>query len=158
MLLVDMVRGALDARGLDIRIIACACTHRGRVVQESSEWRVGNAFLLGTLQALLQNRHIDWARTPETDYLAEELLDYELHVDVNANDKYGAFTVGRHNDVVTAVGLSVLDDGHDRGVGFASAGEAWSRTPAEGLAFRAGQVRAAAANEAGARAAGDEDG
>jgi hypothetical protein len=45
--------------------------------------------------------------TPEARALASELLDYEIHVDENANEKYGAFKVGRHDDLVTAVGLAV---------------------------------------------------
>ncbi len=37
-----------------------------------------------------------------------EFLDYEIKVDANANDKYGAFKVGSHDDLVTALGLAVL--------------------------------------------------
>jgi hypothetical protein len=37
----------------------------------------------------------------------QELLDYEIRVDENANDKYGAFRVGTHDDLVTALGLAV---------------------------------------------------
>jgi hypothetical protein len=42
---------------------------------------------------------------------AQELQDYEIRVDENANDRYGAFRVGTHDDLVTALGLAVqLDD------------------------------------------------
>lgn len=37
----------------------------------------------------------------------QELLDYEIRVDENANDRYGAFRVGTHDDLVTALGLAV---------------------------------------------------
>ena len=40
-----------------------------------------------------------------------ELLDYEIRVDQNANDRYGAFRVGTHDDLVTALGLATQDDG-----------------------------------------------
>jgi hypothetical protein len=140
---VDMVRAALDARDIDIRVKACFFTHGDRLIQEAKEWRVGKAFLVSTLQALLQSRRLTWPRTSETEYLANELLDYEIHVDVNANDKYGAFKVGTHDDVVTAVGLSVIDDSYDRGVPTVSVGDLSPRTPAEELTWRAGQLRAA---------------
>jgi len=35
------------------------------------------------------------------------LIDYEIRVDENANDRYGAFKVGKHDDLVTAIGLAV---------------------------------------------------
>ncbi len=43
-----------------------------------------------------------------------ELQDYEIRVDQDANDKYGAFKVGSHDDLVTALGLSVLTVGSSR--------------------------------------------
>lgn len=42
--------------------------------------------------------------------LAAELRAYELRVDDNANDRYGAFRVGTHDDLVTALGLAVQVD------------------------------------------------
>lgn len=37
-------------------------------------------------------------------------MSYELRVDDNANDRYGAFRVGTHDDLVTALGLAVQVD------------------------------------------------
>lgn len=45
--------------------------------------------------------------TSEARQLAKELLDYEIRVDELADDLYGAFKVGAHDDLVTAVGLAV---------------------------------------------------
>ena len=45
--------------------------------------------------------------TSEAHGLIDELLDYEIRVDENANDKYGAFRVAKHDDLVTALGLAV---------------------------------------------------
>jgi hypothetical protein len=50
--------------------------------------------------------------------LTDELLTYELRVDENANDRYGAFKVGTHDDLVTALGLAVQVD---RPIGMARA-------------------------------------
>jgi hypothetical protein len=109
---VDLVRAALEAEGIDCKMTACFFTHGDRLewVNFKREARVGKAFLVSRLQALLQQGAIQWPRTPETEYLATELLNYEIRVDENANDRYGAFKVGSHDDVVTAVGLSVLSD------------------------------------------------
>ena len=47
--------------------------------------------------------------TPRRETMANELLDYEIRVDQNANDKYGAFKVGTHDDLVTALGAGRAD-------------------------------------------------
>ncbi len=55
--------------------------------------------------------------------LAEELLDFELRVNENANLLFGAFRTGTHDDLVVALGLSCLDDPRSRQV---SLGPVWS--------------------------------
>lgn len=72
---------------------------------------LGKAFLVSRLQMLLQCNRLHFPRGHrEANALAKELLDYEIRVDENANDKYGAFRVGAHDDLVTAVGLAVHKD------------------------------------------------
>jgi hypothetical protein len=46
-------------------------------------------------------------RTQEAEALGAELLDHEIKVDQDANEKYGAFKVGSHDVLVTALGLCV---------------------------------------------------
>ncbi len=38
----------------------------------------------------------------------QELVEYEGQVDERANEKYGAFFVGLHDDLVNALGLAVI--------------------------------------------------
>lgn len=83
------------------------------------EVSLGKAFLVSRLQALLQTRRLHLPRSPEAEALAQELLDYEIRVDENANDRYGAFRVGTHDDLVTALGLAVQSD---RPAGFPQGG------------------------------------
>jgi len=59
------------------------------------------------MQALLQAGRVHLPKTAEAQAFAKELLDYETRVDANANDTYGAFRVGTHDDLVTALGLAV---------------------------------------------------
>ena len=84
-------------------------TYGDRRTEHKAERRValGKAFLVSRLQTLLQTGRIHLPRNPESGVLVEELLDYEIRVDKNANDQYGAFRVGKHDDLVTALGLAV---------------------------------------------------
>lgn len=68
---------------------------------------LGKAYLVSRLQTLLQSGRLHVPETTEARALAEDLRTYEVSVDENANNRYGAFRVGRSDDVVTALGLSV---------------------------------------------------
>ena len=68
------------------------------------------AYLVSRLRALLQTGCVHLPRTAEAEALAAGLLDYEIRVDQNANDCYGAFRVATHDDLVTALGLAVQCD------------------------------------------------
>jgi hypothetical protein len=90
------------------RIVAVYFNHGDRRVETShKEVSLGKAYLVSRLQALLQARRIHLPRTSEAEALGGELLDYEIRVDQDANDRYGAFRVGTHDDLVTALGLAV---------------------------------------------------
>ena len=71
---------------------------------------LGKAYLVSRLQALLDADRLHLPQTPEATALVEELLDYEIRVDRNGHDRYGAFRVGTHDDLVTALGLAVQLD------------------------------------------------
>jgi hypothetical protein len=104
---VDILREALGHRGHDL--IAATFTHGDRYSQDNGARTasVGKAHLVSRLQALLQTGRLKLPRTAEAEVLGRELEDYEIRVDADANDRYGAFKVGRHDDMVTALGLAV---------------------------------------------------
>jgi hypothetical protein len=89
-------------------------TYGDRLVENSQARTVslGKALLVSRLQVLLQSRRVHLPRTAEAQTLARELLDYEIHVSAQANDTYGAFRVGSHDDLVSALGLAVLAAEH----------------------------------------------
>ena len=91
-------------------IVAVYFTHGDKRTEELREGelqvKLGKAYLVSRLQALLQTGRLHLPRTREAEALAQELLDYEIRVDENANDRYGAFRVGTHDDLVTALGLA----------------------------------------------------
>lgn len=104
---VDVLREA------GVRVRAVYFTHGDRRTDGGDEVKLGKAWLVSRMQSLLQNGRLHLPRTAEAEVLAKELLDYEIKVDQNANDTYGAFKVGTHDDLVTALGLATQEDGQD---------------------------------------------
>jgi hypothetical protein len=102
------VLDALEEAGVEATLRAVYFTHGDRLTKaDNGEIRLGKAYLVSRLQALLQSERLHLPKTPEAQQLAKELLDYEIKIDQNANDLYGAFKVGTHDDLVTALGLAV---------------------------------------------------
>jgi len=98
----------LTVRG--VRTRAVYFTHGDRrVTQDDGSVSLGKAWLVSRLQALLQTGRILLPHTDEARALARELQDYEIRVSEQANDTYGAFKVGTHDDLVTALGLAVQE-------------------------------------------------
>jgi len=102
------VLDALRAAQVPARIVGVFFTHGDRRVLDdaSGEVRLGKSWLVTRLQVLLQGGRLHLPRTDEAAALQQELLDYEIRIDTDANDKYGAFKVGSHDDLVTALGLA----------------------------------------------------
>jgi hypothetical protein len=101
----------LKTQARSSRVIAVYFTHGDRRSDQiGNEVKLGKAYLVSRLQSLLQTGRLHLPRTSEATALAQELLDYEIRVDQDANDRYGAFRVGTHDDLVTALGLAVQVD------------------------------------------------
>jgi len=108
---VDLLREALGReRARDL--LAVTFTHGDRFTLDRAtrSASLGKAYLVSRLQALLQTNRLKLPETEEARALARELQDYEIRVDTDANDKYGAFKVGTHDDLVTALGLACVYD------------------------------------------------
>lgn len=102
--IVELLRDETTRLG---RITPVYFTHGDQRSQEGRTIRLGKAYLVSRLQMLLQCQRLHLPRTAEAERLAEDLLTYEIEVDENANDRYGAFRVGMQDDLVTALGLAV---------------------------------------------------
>ena len=74
---------------------------------------LGKGCLVSRLQALLGTGRLHLPPGHEMEALADELLNYELRVDAKGHAKAGAFRVGTHDDLVTAVGLATQVDDVD---------------------------------------------
>ena len=99
----------LEASTREAHLRSVYFTHGDRRTEDQAESRVtlGKAYLVSRLQSLLQFQRLHLPDSSEARTLAQELLDYEIRVDEDANDRYGAFRVGTHDDLVTAIGLAV---------------------------------------------------
>lgn len=99
----------LAETGLDIWPVYF--THGDRRSEEDGNITLGKLWLVSRLKSLFQTKRI---RLPpnhaEAQAMMQELLDYEIRVDARANDTYGSFKVGAHDDLVTALGLAVQDE------------------------------------------------
>ncbi len=111
----ELIEQELAAAGVEYVSVAATFTHGDRLDERLGEARVGKAYLVSRLQSLLQTDRVQLPRTPEAEALARELLDYEIRVDDDANDRYGAFRVGSHDDLATALGLACLTDWPESG-------------------------------------------
>jgi hypothetical protein len=113
---VELVKNALAVSSKTDRctVHPVVFTHGDRFTRGAYEDTgdvLGKAYLVSRLQALFEQRQLTLPKAdPQIDMMVEELKAYEIHVDTDANDKYGAFAVGAHDDVVTALGLACLED------------------------------------------------
>ena len=71
---------------------------------------LGKTYLVSRLQAMLGTGRLHLPRTREAGALTDELLNYELRVDENARETFGAFRTGTHDDLATALGLATQVD------------------------------------------------
>jgi hypothetical protein len=100
----------LKAAATNTRVVPVFFTHGDHRTEEKGEVLLGKAFLVSRLQALLQTGRLHLPRSAEAGALAAELRDYEIKVSDDANERSGAFKVGSHDDLVTALGLAVQVD------------------------------------------------
>ncbi len=114
---VDMLPPALIRQRVATQVWAVTFTYGDRRTEHRDEREIvmGKAWLVSRLQVLLQSQRILLPHTAEARALADELLVYEVKVTDNGNEQFGAFKVGTHDDLVTALGLAVQDEGRAPG-------------------------------------------
>lgn len=103
---IDVLRAAK----VEAEIVAVFLVHSGRRTEERGEVKLGKEWLVSRLQALLQARRVELPATAEALALAAELLTYEVRRSEHDTEQYGAFRLGAHDDLVTALGLAVQED------------------------------------------------
>lgn len=72
------------------------------------EVNLPKAYLVSRLQVLLSCGRVHLPNNPAARVMKEELMNYQIKVNENASAQFGAFKVGTHDDLVTALGLACL--------------------------------------------------
>lgn len=96
-------RERIKAQLKPIQIVAGAT-----ISEEDGITRVPKRDLVSTVQVGLQNRTLKIAsQLPESDTLSRELQNFSVKITDAANDIYGAWREGQHDDLVLAVALAL---------------------------------------------------
>ena len=99
---VDMFVKAM----LPVEIVAVLITAGNKQHCEDGYYHVAKVILISTLQVLLQERRLRFARAlPETATLVKELQDYRVKITPAANEVFNA-REGAHDDLLLALALA----------------------------------------------------
>jgi hypothetical protein len=78
-------------------------------------WHVPKKDLVSTLQVLLQSRRLQVAPSlPEAPTLVQELTTFQVKITPAANETFGAWREGAHDDLVLAVAVAAWEGEHFR--------------------------------------------
>jgi len=103
---VDLLREALGEQRR--RVHPLTITGSGAATAGAFGLRVPKRDLVLTLKVLLESKRLEFAgRLPETATLIRETLAFQVKITNAANDTYGAWREGAHDDLVLAVALAV---------------------------------------------------
>ncbi|HZS03398.1 MAG TPA: hypothetical protein VFD58_00860 [Blastocatellia bacterium] len=81
-----------------------------QVNEEGGVSRVPKRDLVGVIQVALQTGRLKIAaELPEAPLLVSELQNFQVKITTSANDTYGAWREGAHDDLVLAAALAVWD-------------------------------------------------
>lgn len=92
----------------NVRMVPLTFVHGDQYNRKTGS--LGKAYLVSRLQSLLQSGRIHAPKTPEVIATLDELRVYEIKIDQNGKDTYGAFKTGAHDDLATSLGLGCLED------------------------------------------------
>lgn len=92
--------------GADLRPITITAGHRA-TPGDGLGWHVPKKELVNTLQVLLQARRLRVAaRLADAQTLKDELVAFQMKVTAAANETFGTWGEGRHDDLVLAVAIA----------------------------------------------------
>jgi hypothetical protein len=101
--LVDMLRAALVSRVVPVTITG---GHAVSMTPDGS-FHVPKKELVTSLQVLLQGRRLQIARSlPQARTLTRELQNFQVRITAAANETFGVWREGQHDDLVLAVALA----------------------------------------------------
>lgn len=111
----------VDATGVGRPVVelfvAANCNPKGVMITGGSHatqdpdtgyWHVPKKELVSTVQVALQSSTLHIARAlPDAAVLTEELLSFQVKITTSANEQYGEWRQGKHDDLVLALALAL---------------------------------------------------
>lgn len=97
--------------------------------KSTNAWHVPKKDLVSTLQILMQSGRLKIAKgMPLADKLSTELSNFRVKITASANESFGAWRDGQHDDLVLAVALACwlgenVGNGDVKGIGLPPVGE-----------------------------------
>jgi hypothetical protein len=108
---LDMLRRAQ----IPARLRPVTITAGNKASLDAGGWSVPKKELVSTLQVLLQSRRLQVAPTlPEAATLVQELTTFQVKITPAANETFGAWREGAHDDLVLAVAVAAWEGEHLR--------------------------------------------
>jgi hypothetical protein len=102
---VDLFRNQLGDYSSRLRPVMI--TGGNAASRDGSLWRVPKRDLVSAVQVMLQNERLKIAEDqPFVETLTKEMMTFKVKVTTSANDTYGAWREGEHDDLVLAVALA----------------------------------------------------
>jgi hypothetical protein len=102
-MLTDAIKGKVTCPFRPVTITA----GQGVTVSETGECRVPKRELVGVLRRLLQARRLRVAQAlPDAAILTRELMTFQVKITAAANESFGPWRAGQHDDLVLAVALA----------------------------------------------------
>lgn len=93
---------------MNARLEPIQITGGSEVTKENGTNRVPKRDLVSTVQVYLQNQRLKIAsELPEAETLIRELQNFQVKINDNAHDTYGAWREGTHDDLVLAAALAL---------------------------------------------------
>lgn len=105
---VDILREMLDK---SIRLTAVTFTGTDKcdyAPLQRPEASCGKAFMVVRLQTTLQKDLLHLPKGEMITAVVVEMRNFEVRTTITGHDTYGAFKIGTHDDLISALGLSIL--------------------------------------------------
>lgn len=90
-----------------VRLHPVTITAGHTATRDADGYKVPKKDLVAVVQVLLQSRRLKWdAKLPFAAELARELADFQVRVTAAANEQFGTWREGQHDDLVLAVAIA----------------------------------------------------
>ncbi len=106
---VDLLRAGIPELYSDLHAVYITGGEaKEEIAVTQREINLPKAYLVSRLQVLISSGRVHLPNNIEAHAMKEELINYQIRINENANPQFGALSGGSHDDLVTALGLACL--------------------------------------------------